>query len=124
MVAIVALVFSGIVSAATWRGLRVAHENRCSPYDRAGYPYPYPQFVEQDIVRGLGAVYGPYTGTYFRSTSETVIAHIVATSEAYDSGLCAADRESRARCAQDLRNLTLASPQVNRFAKSDKDAGE
>lgn len=48
----------------------------------------------------------------------------MASSEAHDSGLCAADRETRARFARDLRNLTLASPQVNRYQKSGKDAAE
>ena len=38
----------------------------------------------------------------------------MAASEAHDLGLCAADRATRAKFAQDLRNLTLASPQVNR----------
>ena len=70
----------------------------------------------------------PYDSTPFRSharsTTETDIEHIVATSEAPDSGLCAVDRPSRTRFAQDLRDLTLASPQVNRFQKSGKDAGE
>lgn len=75
-------------------------------------------------MRALGAVYGPYTGTCFASTRETDIEHIVAASEAHDSGLCAADRETRARFARDLRNLTLASPQVNRYQKSGRDAAE
>ena len=52
------------------------------------------------------------------------IEHIVAASEAHDSGLCARDQGTRARFAQDLRNLTLASPRVNRHEKSGKDAGE
>ena len=55
---------------------------------------------------------------------ETDIEHIVAASEAHDSGLCAADRATRRRFAQDLRNLTLASPEVNRHQKSGKDPGE
>ena len=49
---------------------------------------------------------------------------IVATNEAHDSGLCAAGRATRARFAQDLRNLTLASSGVNRREKSGKDAAE
>ena len=110
-------------TADTWRGLVVAPENRCSPYDRKR-DYPYPQSIEQDIVRGLGRVYGPYTDTCFASARETDIEHIVAASEAHDSGLCARDRETRARFASDLRNLTLASPQVNRHRKSAKDAAE
>ena len=110
-------------TAETWRGLAVAPENRCSPYDRKR-DYPYPQSIEQDIVSGLGRVYGPYTDTCFRTPRETDIEHIVATSEAHDSGLCARDRATRARFATDLRNLTLASPQVNRHQKSGKDASE
>ena len=101
----------------------MAPEHRCSPYDRK-QDYPYPQSVEQDIVRDLGAVYGPYTGACFSSNRDTDIEHIVATSEAHDSGLCAADRATRKRFAQDLQNLTLASPRVNRHQKSGKDAGE
>ena len=111
------------VSAETWRGLIVAPEHRCAPYDKKR-DYPYPQSVERDIVRALGAVYGPYTGTCFASTTGTDIEHIVAASEAHDSGLCAADAETRARFARDLRNLTLASPRVNRHEKSGKDAAE
>ena len=110
-------------SAETWRGLTVASEHRCSPYDKKR-DYPYPQSVERDIVRALGAVYGPYTGTCFASTRETDIEHVVAASEAHDSGLCAADAETRRRFARDLRNLTLASPQVNRHEKSGKDAAD
>ena len=107
----------------TWRGLAVAPEHRCSPYDRKR-DYPYPQSIEQAIVRRLGGVYGPYTDTCFGSARETDIEHIVSTSEAHDSGLCARDRATRARFASDLRNLTLASPRVNRHRKSGKDAAE
>ena len=104
-----------------------ACEHYCTESDDADdkkRDYPYPQSVERDIVRELGAVYGPYTGTCFASTTETDIEHVVAASEAHDSGLCAADRETRARFARDLRNLTLASPQVNRHEKSARDAAE
>ena len=71
-----------------------------------------------------GIIYGPYTGTWFASTSETDIEHIVARSEAHDSGLCAADAATRRRFASDILNLTLASPSVNRSQKSGKDAAE
>ena len=89
------------VSAETWRGLIVAPEHRCAPYDKKR-DYLYPQSVERDIVRALGAVYGPYTGTCFASTTGTDIEHIVAASEAHDSGLCAADAETRARFVRDF----------------------
>ena len=105
----------------TWNGLVVAPEARCSPYDSSDYRYS--QSVEDRIVRSLGGVYGPYTGRWFRSTRETDIEHIVARSEAHDSGLCRADRATRRRFSEDLRNLTLAAPTVNRHQKRDRDAG-
>ena len=111
------------VGPDTWRGIVVAPEHRCAPYDSDDYRYS--QSVEQRIVAGLGGIiYGPYTGTWFASTSETDIEHIVARSEAHDSGLCAADAATRRQFAADLLNLTLASPAVNRSHKSAKDAAE
>ena len=112
-----------VPSAWTWNGLEIAPENRCAPYDADDYPYS--QSVEQLIVRDMGGIiYGPYTGTWFASTSETDIEHIVARSEAHDSGLCAAGAATRRRFASDILNLTLASPSVNRSQKSGKDAAE
>ena len=66
----------------------------------------------------------PYTGTCLESIRETNIQHIVARSEAQDSGLCAADAATRSEFASDLLNLTLASPSVNRHQKSDNDIAE
>lgn len=110
-------------SNETWRGLVVAPENRCSEY--VSDDYSYPQSVEQEIVEAMGdRIYGPYTGTCFLSTQETDIEHIVARSEAHDSGLCSADAETKRNFASDLLNLTLASPSVNRHQKSAKDAGD
>ena len=106
----------------TWRRLVVAPENRCAPYDADDYPYP--QSVEAQIVAELGGVYGPYTGTWFASQRETDIEHIVARSEAHDSGLCAVDDATKRRFASDLLNLTLASPGINRNQKRDRDAAE
>ena len=112
-----------VFSAADWRGLVVAPEHRCAPYDSDDYRYS--QSVEQRIVADMGGIiYGPYTGTWFASTSDTDIEHIVARSEAHDSGLCAADAAARRQFASDLLNLTLASPAVNRSHKSAKDAAE
>ena len=107
----------------TLSALRVAPENRCSPYDSDSYPYS--QSVEAQIVSRMGGrIYGPYTGTNFSSTRETDIEHIVAKSEAHDSGLCSADAGTRRTFSNDLLNLTLASPSVNRHQKSGKDFAE
>ena len=109
--------------AQTWRGLTVAPENRCSSYSSSDYSYP--ASVESRIVESLGgAIYGPYTGTCFNSTRETDIEHMVARSEAHDSGMCAETVERRKEFARDLLNLTLASPGVNRDQKGDRDAAD
>jgi hypothetical protein len=110
-------------SNETWRGLVVAPENRCSDY--AAVDYLYPQSVKHEIVEAMGGrIYGPYTGICFSSFRETDIEHIVARSEAHDSGLCSADAETKRNFARDLLNLTLASPRVNRQQKSAKDAAD
>ena len=107
---------------AAWRGITVAPEHRCSPYDSDDYRYS--PSVEPRVVEELGGVYGPYTGTWFESIRETDIEHIIARSEAHDSGLCAANPATRAEFASGLLNLTLASPSVNRHQKVAKDAAE
>ena len=67
------------VGSGTWRGIVVAPEHRCAPYDSDDYRYS--QSVEQRIVAGMGGIiYGPYTGIWFASTAETDIEHIVARS--------------------------------------------
>ncbi len=110
------------VAQETYRGVTVEPEFRCAPYDRVDYPYP--QSVEWDIIAGIGKIYGPYTGQCFASARETDIEHIVPLSEAHDSGLCSASVATKARFARDVLNLTLASPQVNRYEKGAKDAAE
>ena len=108
--------------ASTWRGITVAPEDRCSPYESDDYPYS--PSVEPKIVEQLGGVYGPYTGTWFETIRDTDIEHIVARSEAHDSGLCAVSAATRGQFASDLLNLTLASPSINRHQKVDKDASD
>ena len=124
MVSAVIVAFIAPMEAQTveWRGLVVAPEHRCSPYDQEDYRYP--QSVELQIIEALGGVYGAYTGRWFSSRRETDIEHIVARSEAHDSGLCAADRATRRRFASDVLNLALAAPDVNRREKGAKDAAE
>ena len=108
------------IAEGTWRGLVVAPEDRCSAYESDDYRYA--PSLEARIVAGLGDIFSPYTGRCFDNARQTDIEHIVARSEAHDSGLCAADVATRRRFAADLANLTLASPEVNRHQKGAKDA--
>ena len=108
----------------TYHPIPILPEVRCSSYDRDDYSYP--QSIEADIVRHNlnGQIMSPYTGEVFASTAETDIEHIVATSEAHDSGLCAASASVRRNFARDLDNLTLARPSLNRWEKGAKDPAE
>ena len=109
----------GHAAADTWRGLAVAPEHRCSPYDRSDYPYP--RSVERRIVASMeGSIYGPYTGRHYLSMRDTDVDHVVALSEAHDSGFCAAGPNARRRFASDPLNLTLAAPAVNRCGAGGK----
>ena len=104
-------------------GITIVSENRCSHYNADDYSYP--QSVEPQIIAQQGGrIYSPYTGRYFANRGETDIEHVVARSEAHDSGLCAADNNTRRAFARDLLNLTLASPSVNRYQKVDKDVAQ
>ena len=108
--------------AETWMGLRVRPESRCSAYDRER-DYPYSQSLEPQVAKRIGGIRCRYTGQRYQSFGDTEIEHVVALSEAHDSGLCAANAPTKRLFANDLLNLTLAAPHVNR-QKSGKDAGE
>ena len=109
-------------SSETWRGLQMASEDRCSAYDRDDYPYP--QSVEPLIAARLGGWWSPYDGTVFENRSQSDIEHIVAVSEAHDSGACRWGSRRRSEFARDLDNLTLATPRLNRFEKRAHDAAD
>ena len=111
---------SAVEAQATWRGIVISPEQRCSPYRPDDYRYS--QSLERQIIADLGRIYGPYTGRCFMSPLQTDIEHMVARSEAHDSGLCSAPTNTRRRFASDLLNLTLASPALNRGAKKHHDA--
>ena len=112
---------SGKVVGEKWRGLAIAPEERCAPYDRRDYRYNS-RVLEAVLVRELGGVYAPYTGRCFRDRRETDVEHIVAISEAHDSGMCGRSQGEKARFAGDPLNLTLATPEVNREDKRHHDA--
>ena len=111
---------------STWRGLTVRPESRCAPYDRSDYAYPRSRErdVQDEIGSAAGGWYGLYEARIFASGGETDVEHVVAAAEAHDSGLCGRSAEEKAAFANDLNNLTLASPDLNRREKSDKDAGD
>ena len=104
-------------------GIPIQEEDRCTPYKSSDYKYP--QMLEVQIVPETGGrIYSPYTGETFTRANEVDIEHIVARSEAHDSGLCAADSFTRLAFASEMLNLTFASPQVNRDQKGDKDVAD
>ena len=114
----------------TWNRLPVCVEVAREGYDRSAFGTRYSS-LEDDIIRTLpkntaaDSVYTPYSCTLYEirtnGTAATDIEHIVALSEAYDSGL----EENRFRTfAGDIDNLTISVPSVNRYQKSDKDAAE
>ena len=103
-------------------GLRVASEHRCTPYDRTAYGYS--QDEEVRMIREYGGVFGPYEMRFFAHRGETDIEHIVAVSEAHESGLCGASRARMSQFASDDLNLTLASPGLNRHEKIAYDFAE
>ncbi len=125
LLALVAGTWNGALRAQenSWRGIRVAPENRCAPYNRSDYSYP--QSVELAIINAAGGeICSPYTGQCFASRNETDIEHIIALSEAHDSGLCAASATVKKSFAADLRNLTLAAPALNRYQKGARDGAD
>lgn len=86
-----------------------------------------PIVSEQDIQEELGATAGGwyvlYEARIFASGWETHVEHIVAVSEAHDSGLCGRTPEEKQTFGADLNNVILASPELN-FEKGYYDAGE
>lgn len=109
-------------STGICRDIRAAPECRCTAYDRDDYQYP--QSVEAQIAERLGGMWSPYDGMQFSSHGESDIEHVVAISEAHDSGLCAASADVRRRFATDLTKLVRATPQLNRYEKGGQDAAE
>ena len=86
------------------RRLAVPREGRLrSPVGRAGH------YVQVAVVR-------------FARHPGSVPSDFVSRAKAHDSGLRTADAATRRRFASDLRNLTLAGPDVNRNRKKHHDA--
>lgn len=109
-------------SGDTFRGVRVESEDRCSRY--SGRDYSYPQSVEPKIIERQEGLFSPYDMRCFVSRRQTQIEHIVARSEAHDSGMCNATLAERRAFSEDLLNLTLATPVLNGQEKAAYDAAD
>lgn len=99
-------------------GVLVAPENDCSDYRSIDYNH----LPKLDVFKAeeIGGIYGAYEDTCFDDYTDVDIEHMVAKREAHHSGLCDADIQTRIDFANDLENVALASPSVNR-GKSTKD---
>ena len=112
-----------VEAANVLAGIQIREEDRCAPYKASAYSYP--GSLEAEILREMGGLYySPYTGEVYDGAREVDIEHIVARSEAHDSGLCAADRFTRLAFASDYLNLTFAPSWLNRDVKAAKDLAE
>ena len=100
-------------------GVVVAPEVRHTAYERSDYSYS--RSIEHQIVIRQGGIYSPYSMRCFSDVGATDIEHIVANSEAHESGMGLRTRAERQQFASDLDNLTLAAPRLNRYEKRDKD---
>ena len=103
---------------ASAQGVQVAPERA-----RTGYERPTTnryQRHERTVYRELGMDRTPYTCTAIGGDLTRVdVEHIVALSEAHDSGLAPSQMLA---FSGDPLNLTVAAPRENRHVKSDKDA--
>ena len=99
-------------------GVLIAPENDCSDYRSIDYNH----LPKLDVFKSeeIGGIYGAYEDSCFDDYTDVDIEHLVAKREAHHSGLCQADIQTRIHFANDLENVALASPSVNR-GKSTKD---
>ena len=102
-------------------GLKIADERMCSPYYAVDYSAN--PFLRLEVAGQLGGFYLPYS--LEKTTPDKVtLDHIIDPREAHESGLCSAPVELRIKFANDLNNLTLASPEVDRYEKRGSDYAE
>ena len=102
-------------------GVRIAPEDDCSDYRAIDYNH----LSKLDIFKSeeLGGIFAAYEDSCYNAYTDVDIEHLVAKREAHDSGLCDADIQTKISFANDLENIALASPSVNR-GKSTKDPAD
>ena len=113
--------------AETWKGLEVREEyddEECPSYRSVSKDYQYSSNTDLVIEQLLGGFYSPYDDIWYDEATDVDVEHMVARKEAHESGLCKATPEVRYAFANDMLNLTLCTPSLNRNEKSDKDAAD
>lgn len=102
-------------------GVLIAPESDCSDYRSIDYSH----VPKLDVFKAeeIGGIFGAYEDQCFDEYTDVDIEHLVAKREAHDSGLCDADIQTVINFANDLENVALASPTVNR-GKSTKDPAD
>ena len=103
--------------------ITVAPENRCAPYDPKDYSYNSRELKAALIAAQEGKLESRYTGEIFASPDEAELDHLIALSEAHDSGACAWSSEQKKDFVQFSPNHVLASPRLIR-EKQGKDWAE
>ena len=108
-------------SQSTYFGVRIESENDCSDYRAIDYAH----LSKLDVFKSeeLGGIFAAYEDSCYNAYTDVDIEHLVAKREAHDSGLCDSDIQTKINFANDLENIALASPSVNR-GKSTKDPAD
>ena len=104
-------------------GITIRPEMRRTPYIQGNYSYRV-RGLEEKIVENQGGIFSPYSMRVFDSIRQTDIEHIVARSEAHESGLDMNGPEVHKKFARDYDNLTLAHPELNQREKVHHDPAE
>ena len=104
----------------TWRGLVVADESECAPYDSNDYRYDRDSIMLH-IWMQTGAFFSPYDDRVY-DIKEVDVEHRVSRHQAHVSGLCEGSAQMKLAFARDPHNLTVAEKHLNREVKGDKDA--
>ena len=116
--------------------ITVAPENRCAPYDPTDYSYNSRRLKDALVMTAyqnkaalgeeatMGEIESSYTGEIFTSLDEVDLDHIVALSEAHDSGGCAWSSEKKQYFVNFNENHAFASTRLNREEKQGKDWAE
>ena len=121
-----------IETAIDWleNEITVAPENRCTPYDPKDYSYDSRELkaalmaYREKLVGGKIKIQSFYNLETFTSLDEADLDHVVALSEAHDSGACAWSSKKKKDFTKGPDNHDLASPRLNREEKRGKDWAE